>query len=176
MRIHGKAKRRTWRKLHVAVDPSSFETISIQLTDHSTHDDQVMSPLLKNQKNIGNVYGDGAYISTSCFDAIASAGGKPVIAIRTGTRLVLKDPTPGQKLRNDLVKDICRAGGREPWKKQSGYHRRSLVETHMYRFKTILGQRLSSRKFNNQVCEVKVKTLILNKMTALGMPVSHRIE
>lgn len=72
--------------------------------------------------------------------------------------------------------DIWRKGGREKWKKESGYHRRSLVETQMYRFKTIMGPRLAGREFNNQVCEAKVKTLILNKMTALGMPKSYRVN
>jgi hypothetical protein len=176
MRTHGKDKRRTWRKLHVAVDPNSFETISIEVTDCGTHDDEVMAPLLDGLKNLGKVYADGAYISSTCFGAIAAGGGEPLIALRTGTGLVKKDPTPGQQLRNDLVKGIWQAGGRGAWKKNSGYHRRSLVETHMYRFKTILGPRLSNRVFRNQVCEAKVKTLILNRMTTLGMPVSVKVD
>ena len=145
------------------------------LTRSNIHDDQVMTPLLKNQKHIGKVYADGAYISRGCFDAIAATGGEPVIAIRTGTGLVLKEPTAGQELRNELVMDIWRSGGRSNWKKESGYHRRSLVETQMYRFKTIMGPKLASRDFNSQVCEAKVKTMILNKMTSLGMPDSHKV-
>ena len=174
VRVHGKAGHRTWRKLHLALDPDSFETISIQLTHSRTHDDPVMAPLLKGQQKIGKVYADGAYISKGCFDAIASIGAKPVIAIRTGIGLALKNPTAGQELRNELVRDIWRNLGREKWKKESGYHRRSLVEAQMYRFKTIMGPRLASREFNNQVCEAKVKTMILNKMTALGMPKSYK--
>jgi hypothetical protein len=175
VRVHGKAGRRTWRKLHLALDPDSFETVSIQLTHSKIHDDSVMTPLLKGKKRIGRVYADGAYISGPCFDAIASTGAIPVISVRTGTGLVLKNATAGQELRNELVMDIWRKGGREKWKKESGYHRRSLVETQMYRFKTIMGPRLASREFSNQVCEAKTKTMILNKMTALGMPKSHKV-
>jgi hypothetical protein len=175
VRVHGKAGRRTWRKLHLAMDPDSFETISIEMTHSKTHDDQVMAPLLKGQRLVRKVYADGAYISRQCFDAIASTGGMPIIAVRTGTGLVLKNPTAGQELRNNLVMDVWRKGGRSKWKKESGYHRRSLVETQMYRFKTILGPSLASREFSSQVCEAKVKTLILNKMTALGMPDSYKV-
>lgn len=175
MRIHGKSKRRTWRKLHVAVDPESMETIAMELTQANIHDDKVMSDLMSGQKNIGNVYADGAYISKDCFDSIAEAGGNAVIAIRSGTGLVNKNPSPGQLQRNRIVKESWAAGGRKNWKKTSGYHKRSLAETHMFRFKTILGAELSSRIFENQVAEAKIKTLILNKMTRLGMPDSYKL-
>ena len=175
MRTHGKGKRRTWRKLHVAVDPETFETVSLELTDSNTHDDQVMPELMKDQKKVGNVYADGAYISKNCFDAIAATGAQAVIALRSGTSLVKKSPSPGQALRNALVKEIWKAKGRAPWKKISRYHKRSLVETHMYRFKTILGPKLANRVFANQVVESKIKTRILNRMTKLGMPESYKV-
>jgi hypothetical protein len=175
MRTHGKSKRRTWRKLHVAIDPESMETIAMELTLANTHDDEVMSDLIKGQRNIGNVYADGAYISKNCFDSIADSGGNAVIALRSGTGLVNKNASPGQLQRNRIVYEIWAAGGRQNWKKTSGYHKRSLVETHMFRFKTILGAELSSRLFENQITEAKIKTLILNKMTRLGMPDSYKI-
>ena len=59
-----------------------------------------------------------------------------------------------------------------PWKKTSGYHRRSLVETHMFRLKTILGGILKGRKLETQTVEAKIMAKILNKMTSLGMPKS----
>lgn len=175
MRTHGKQKRRTWRKLHVAVDPESMETIAIELTEANIVDDQVMPDLMRDQKNVGNVYADGAYISKQCFDSIAETGGHAVIPLRSGTGLVKKNPSPGQILRNQIVYEIWAAGGRKSWKKKSTYHKRSLVETHMFRFKTILGAGLSSRNFENQVVEAKIKTLILNKMTRLGMPDSYKV-
>jgi len=42
--------------------------------------------------------------------------------------------------------------GRAIWKKWSGYHRRSLVETKMRCFKR-LGERVNARLFNSQVAE-----------------------
>ena len=175
MRTHGKQKRRTWRKLHLAVNPDGMTVIALELTEANVHDDSVMPDLLRNQNITGKVYADGAYISKSCFDSIAATGGKASIAVRTGTGLVNKNPSPGQTLRNNLIREIRAAGGKTQWKKTSGYHKRSAAETQMFRFKTILGGGLSSRLFTNQVSEAKIKALILNKMTALGMPESYPV-
>ena len=59
-------------------------------------------------------------------------------------------------------------------KKEIGYHRRSLVETFMFRYKTIVGDRLSARKWQTQVAEVKIKLDVINRMTELGMPKSYK--
>ena len=48
-----------------------------------------------------------------------------------------------------MIRSI-RKGGKKKWKKESGYSRRSLAETAMYRFKQLLGEKLSSRNFMNQ--------------------------
>ncbi|MHC5721512.1 MAG: IS5/IS1182 family transposase, partial [Nostoc sp.] len=47
--------------------------------------------------------------------------------------------------------------GRKKWKRDFGYHRRSLAETTMFRFKAIFGGNLSTRKFDNQAAELLVK-------------------
>jgi len=176
MRTHGKQKRRTWRKLHIAINPDGMESVAIELTEAKVHDDSVIPKLLQNQTITGKLYADGAYISKSCFDAIAATGGGASIALRSGTGTVKKNPSDGQTLRNSLVQEIRRAGGKVAWKKSSGYHKRSLVETQMFRFKTILGAGLSNRLFANQVIEAKIKTLILNKMSRAGMPHSYPIQ
>lgn len=175
MRTHGKQKRRTWRKLHLAVNPDGMTVIALELTEANVHDDSVMPDLLRDQSISGKVYADGAYISKSCFDSIVATGGQASIALRTGTGLVNKNPSPGQALRNKLIQEIRTAGGKIQWKKISGYHKRSLAETQMFRFKTILGGGLSNRLFANQVNEAKIKALILNKMTVLGMPESYLV-
>jgi hypothetical protein len=55
-------------------------------------------------------------------------------------------------------------------------HRRSLVETHMFRLKTILGSTLRGRSLANQKTEAKIMANILNKMTQLGMPQSEKLD
>ena len=65
--------------------------------------------------------------------------------------------------------------GRRVWKKLKGYHRRSLAETGMYRFKTVFGSDLKSRTFEGQQVEALSKSKALNIMTGLGMPQSEMI-
>ncbi len=52
---------------------------------------------------------------------------------------------------------------------ESGYHRRSLSENRMYRFKQ-LGDKIFSRVFDCQVAEAQVRAAIINRFTYLGTP------
>lgn len=169
MRVHGKDKRRGWRKLHLAMDPDNFQIVAMELTDSKTSDGKVLPALLESIDEIGEAYADGAYMYKECFEAIDDKGGQAIINLRGGTSLS-QDPTPGLEQRNRIVKEIWDSGGKKEWKKVSGYHRRSLVETQMYRWKKLLGATLSSRKWGNQKVEAMVKGGILNKITTLGMP------
>ncbi len=53
---------------------------------------------------------------------------------------------------------------------QSGYNFRGLVETTMFQYKTIIGEKLYSRDLSVQKVEAKTACLILNKMAQLLMP------
>ncbi len=57
-----------------------------------------------------------------------------------------------------------------------GYNRGSLVETAMYRYKTIVGRRLHVRTLPNQRNEAKIGCAVLNRMTGPGMPASTRLR
>ena len=66
--------------------------------------------------------------------------------------------------------------GRMGWQRRSGYHRRSLIETAMFRYKTIVGRRLHARTLPNQRTEAQIGCNVLNRMTGLGMPTSVRVN
>ena len=87
-----------------------------------------------------------------------------------------KDPIASLLPRDRAINRINELGaeGRAKWKKEIGYHRRSLAETFMFRYKTIVGDRLSARKWQTQVTEVKIKLDAINRMTELGMPKSYK--
>ncbi|HEA3202680.1 TPA: IS5/IS1182 family transposase, partial [Aeromonas veronii] len=72
--------------------------------------------------------------------------------------------------RNEAVL-VMRKKGLAHWKKISGYHPRSLVETAMYRFKQLLAGKISLRNYNDQVGEVMAYVSAINKLNTLGMPV-----
>jgi hypothetical protein len=62
--------------------------------------------------------------------------------------------------------------GRRGWQKAVGYGRRSLVETAMFRYKTLIDPTLRSRKCEAQQVEAHVACSVINRMTQLGMPIS----
>jgi hypothetical protein len=64
--------------------------------------------------------------------------------------------------------------GRTLWRKWSGYHRRSRVETKMNCLE-LLGQKLVSRDFDRQTAELPVRIAILNRFTALGIPITQPV-
>lgn len=55
------------------------------------------------------------------------------------------------------------------------YHKRSLAEVAMHRYKTIFTGTLQSRKIEYEKKEVAFKCRLLNKMNDLGMPKSYRV-
>jgi hypothetical protein len=59
--------------------------------------------------------------------------------------------------------------GDKEWKKEIGYHKRSLVETAMFRMKWVISDRLRSRREDTQTTEAMIRCLALNRMTGLGM-------
>jgi hypothetical protein len=71
--------------------------------------------------------------------------------------------------RDKNVRHIERVGRRR-WQKESGYTRRSLVETAVSRFKNVFGGTIRSRTMRSQVTEIRIACSILNTMSKLGMP------
>lgn len=79
--------------------------------------------------------------------------------------------------RNEVMRRSEELGIKEraEWKKEIGYPRRSVVEALMFRYKTLVGDRLISRKEKVQSAGVAIKLNVLNRMTELGMPKSYKV-
>ncbi len=175
-RQHGVSKRRTWRKLHLALDEATGEILAVVASDNSTADCEVLSMLLKQiEGEIEQVSADGAYDTRTCHDAIRDRGAKAVIPPRKGAKIWVHGNTKGQRHQRDENLRQIRRRGRKRWKQDSRYHRRSLAETGMFRFKTTFGDRLSSRNFDNQATEMFVKCAALNRMINLCKPDSYAV-
>ena len=166
VRIHGVGKRRALRKLHLAIDEKNNQILAVVLTTNDFKDNEVL-PVLMDQidsKNIAKVTGDGAYDDKKCFAWAEAKEIKAVFPPQRGAKIQQHGNSKKKPKRRDiLIRGIAKLG-RKKWKKRIGYHRRSIAETAMYRFKTLLGDRLRSRKFINQWAEVLIKVNILNKM------------
>ena len=179
VRKHGYSKRRTWRKVHVGMCADSGQVVVSGMTSNNVSDDETMIHMMGTLEGVplGDVLGDGAYDTTDCWGAIYDLGGNPIIPPDKTAKVQKRCPLPCLKTRDQAIQRIEEIGeeGRAQWKKEVNYHRRSLVETFVYRYKTILGDRLASRKQWTQATEVSIKIDVLNRMIELGMPKSYKV-
>jgi hypothetical protein len=172
VRLHGKEKRRTWRKLHLLLDHTTHEAVAASMTEQYVLDRRELPRLLGEvEGEVAEVLGDGAYDFQGCYKAIHARGARSVIPPQARAR-IRSGPEFGD--RNAAVLR-GREVGRDEWKKEAGYHRRSLAETAMMRLKTIFSDRLKAREWRRQETELRVRCAALNRMTSLGMPQSYAI-
>jgi DDE family transposase len=167
---HGADRRRVWRKVHLAVDADSHEIRAVEMTDYRHGDGEILPDLLAQvpeMEQIASVGGDGAYDTRSVYEASAARDAALLVPPRRNGK-PWKTPTAGAGERNETLRAV-RHLGRRLWKRWSGYHRRSPVETAISRLKR-LGERLAARDPARQVAEVQVRCAILNTYNRLGMP------
>ncbi|EXD31881.1 transposase DDE domain protein [Acinetobacter sp. 479375] len=118
-------------------------------------------------EQIDSVYTDGAYDTKRCRQVIADRQAYAVIPPRKNAK-PWKDIKAHSRERNELLRTV-KCLGRTIWKKWSGYHRQSLVETKMHCIK-LLVDKLCSRNVDSQVNEIHARVAVLNKFKELGRP------
>jgi hypothetical protein len=171
MRKHGKSKRRTWRKLHLTVNPATQEIEAEVLTENSEHDaDQVDGLLDQVNGPVAAFYGDGTYDQWKVYDSLSDRAVRPIIPPRRNAKIKQHGNARQTPLARDEAIRRIRRIGRQRWKEDIGYHLRSLAETAMYRMKCCFGDKLKNRKLPNQKAEVRLRSSILNRFTQLGLP------
>jgi transposase len=122
--------------------------------------------------DVASMTADRAYDGHAVYDAVAER--LPNAAVIVPPRITAAAPGTTDTQRDKHLTAIAEHG-RMSWQRISGYNRRSLVETTMFCYKTVIGRRLHARSLSNQRAEAKVGCSVLNRMTDLGMPVSARI-
>lgn len=178
-RQHGKSKRRTWRKVHISLDPETGEITAERLTGNDKHDASQVEALLEETiettGRVSHVGGDGAYDTWEVYEVIEAVGARPVIPPQKNAKIKKHGNSTGPPLPRDEAIRYIRRHGRSKWKREHSYHLRSLVETLMYRFKQVIGRVLRSRTLENQRTEARLGCQILNRMTQLGVPESYAL-
>jgi hypothetical protein len=172
-RKHGGSKRRIWCKIHIGIDEKTLEVRAVEITTRNVGDAPMLPELLNQippEQDIGSVTADGAYDTRKCHDAIAARNAHAVIPPRKNAK-PWKPTSAGAMARNEAV-NASRYLGRAIWRRWSGYHRRSRVETKMHCV-NLLGQSLMSRDFARQVAEIQIRIAVLKRYTALGIPVTE---
>lgn len=188
VRQHGTSKRRTWVKLHLAVDVASGLIVARGATSSSVADGAAAPELLGQATGSGagspaqvvdQVSADGVYDWESVRTAIAQIGATATIPPRKDALLQGLPPVRGgptltaANLRNLTIHRIVE-GGRSSWARESGYTRRQAAEYTFSRYARSFGGSIASRKPETQRAEVEVKCALLNEWTNACAPASFK--
>jgi Transposase DDE domain len=168
----GGCSRRRWRKLHIGINADTHEVVVAELTPDNVGDVSTVAELLEQiASRVASLTADGAYDSEAVYDAVAARHPGAEVIIPPRATAIANEAATSQ--RDEHIAMIAQYG-RIGWQRRSGYNRRSLIETAVFRYKTIIGPRLCARSLLNQRTEAKLGCNALNRMTSLGMPVSVR--
>lgn len=175
VKVHGKSKRRTWRKFHIGIDAETQDILCCELTGNNKGDAEIAEQMLsKLPCKVKTARGDGAYDASRFRKKIHDKGGICIVPPPREAAYKGRPEEIWEKERDDAIAAIHGFGGddigRRLWKICSGYHERSLVETAMFRVKRMFGGRLKARSIDSQKTEAICKCMIINKMNNLGMP------
>ena len=218
-RKHGGTKRRVWRKIHIhcpagewyirregeftrkrwksgrqSSPPATSEMSSRQAPPVRANRRGILPELpdqIPADQQIASVTADGAFDTPKCHDAIAARGAAAIIPPRKNAK-PWKPDSPGALARNEALRASKRSG-RTIWRRWSGYHRRSRVETKMH----CVNRRSAKRNCSASVWPLETSTVrlpssrslsfagslepmafarpFLNGFTALGIPVTETV-
>lgn len=169
VKMHGANKRRTWRKLHIGVNPTTREIMAHDITLATVHDTNAL-PTLLNQITtpIKQVTLDGIYDTVNSYKAVLDKKTIPIIPPRKNAVLSASSSGASQ-WRNWAITQV-KYHGAKTWKQHTHYHQRSLVENAFFRLKTLFGYGAKNRLVAHQITELSLRCHILNRFTQLGMP------
>ena len=176
VRQHGVGKRRTWRKLHIGIDGETQQVVAALVTTPDWSDDEILPEMLDQiPEPIEEVIADGAYDTRRCYRAIRARGAKAIIPPRRTAVIWQHGRSRAPALDRDENLRAIRAKGRRAWKRESGYHERSLVETAFSRIKRLFGDGVRGRSLDAQHSELMLRCAVMNRWTSLGMPDSYAV-
>lgn len=179
VRQHGWSKHRTWKKLHIGVDEQTGDILMGEVTGNDMADCAMLKPLLEQlpaKAVINQLSADGAFDRRICYETlIANHISRIAIPPQRNAKIWLHGNAGDHTHRLPRDENIRRIRkiGRKRWKIESGYHRRSLAETAMFRLKTVFTDRVTARNDAGQRTQLLLRCKILNMMTLLGMPKSY---
>ena len=88
VRQHGYSKRRTWIKLHLAIDPETHEIRAAMVSEPGVTDAEAVPDLLEQVENpIEGVEADGAYDRREVYEELERRGAKAIIPPRRDAKI-----------------------------------------------------------------------------------------
>ncbi len=142
------------------------------LTSKSARDSTRVASLVGQiDRPIASARADAAYDANGVYEAIkdhhADRSPRVLIPPRKDAQLASESASTRDRNRNIRARDRL---GRRRWHIESGYSKRSKVETTFHRYKAIVGPAMRARGLASQRVEARIGCKILNTMAALGMP------
>jgi len=172
---HGVRGRRTWRKLHLAVDASTNTIVAATLTTTDDGDASQVGPLLDQTIGpIATVMADGAYDGDPIYHTVAQRDAGAMVVIPPRATAVPGPTAATEPTQRDQHIQSIAERGRLGWQRQTDYGKRSKAETAMARYKRILGGQLRARTLPGQQAEAAIGVAVLNRMIGQARPNSVR--
>jgi hypothetical protein len=162
---HHVPARRTWRKLHLAID-ENHQVLACELTTPEVGDPSAVPDLLDQITTPFETFmGDGAYDDDPVSQAVLLKLPDARVVVPPHKSAVCS--AVGNSQRDQHIRTIAEQG-RIAWQQETGYNLRSHVELAMQRYKRIFGNVLKARALPQKKTEAWISTSALNRMTNLG--------
>lgn len=173
---HGGTPRRSWRRLHLAIDPDSGDILAAELTTTDEGDASQVGPLPDQiDGSVSTVFADGAYDGDPTYRTVIERHPDAAVVIPPRSTAVRSDTAETDPTQRDRHIQVLAEKGRMGWQAATGYGKRALVETAFHRYKVLVGRSLRARTLSAQRVEARVACAAINRMTSLGMPASRKV-
>ena len=150
MREKWDVRKKGYLKIDIVVNIKSKKILSMKVTDEHVHDSKVLPELIediiKSNKIIGKLFGDGAYDGNDIFRYLSDNGIQPCIKVRKNSRVGWKK---GNFIRNLSV--LAQRNDLQKWKDSVSYGQRWIVETVFSTIKRTFGEYVYSVKLKNMM-------------------------
>jgi len=168
---HGTKTRRSWRKLHIAVDADTGQIAAAALTTNDVDDASQVGALLDQVNGpVASLTADGAYDQDGVYREIAARVPEASVIVPPRSSAVPSETAKTAPTMRDRHLQIIAERGRMAWQKASGYNWRALVEADISHFKRVIGDGLRSRTDRRRATEVAIAVDAMNRMLELGRP------
>jgi len=167
---HGTRTRRSWRKLHIAVDVDTGQIAAALTTSDVADASQVDALLDQVNGPVISLTADGAYDQDGVYDDVAARYPEASVIVPPRSSAVPSDTAETAPTMRDRHLQTIAERGRMAWQKASGYNWRALVEADISRFKRVIGNGLRSRADHRRATEAAIAVNAMNRMLELGRP------
>ncbi len=170
-------KIKVWEEIHIAIDRKTRKILNMEVTENDVRDTEEFIPLLTpivKMNDVDTAITDGGYDSEGNFKYCDDNNIKTLIPVHINAikgkhkrkrieEQLGQSHSRGFPGRNMYLTKEMRRQNQEEWKKTSGYHSRSLVETVFSVFKGNFGEYTFSKNKKIKEKELLLKAVVYNQ-------------